>query len=298
MSKWEGLDEFMAVAAASSFTGAARSLSVSTTHVSRAVMALEQRINAQLFYRTTRTVRLTDTGRVFLEQCRRIAAETDEAIAHIAEQGEPAGELRVTCSTAMGERYVAPLIRRFAMHHPRLSVSIELTNRVVDLMTEDFDLAIRTGTISDPRLIKTRIASRRLYTCAAPDYLARAGRPTTVEEIGAHECIGGTSGSWHFKVDGVDVSHRPIGRFRCNSGHAVVDACVAGLGICQLPEFYVLPHLQHGMVELILEDCRPDDEPIWAVYPQRRHLVPKIHFVVEHLRRELEAAMTTRSAQA
>lgn len=297
MSKWLGIEEFIAVASANSFTAGARSLGVSPTHVSRAVMALENRVNAQLFYRTTRSVRLTDTGRVFLERCHQIAAETDEAIATIGEQGEPAGELRVTCSTAMGERYVAPLIRRFAMQHPRLTVAIELTNRVVDLMTEDFDLAIRTGTISDPRLIKTRVASRRLYTCAAPGYLAQVERPTSVEDLVNHERIGGTSGNWHFKVGDVDIVHRPVGRFRCNSGQAVMEACISGLGICQLPEFYVLPHLQHGMVELILEEFEPDVEPIWAVYPQRRHLVPKIHFVVECLRRELDATMTTRSAQ-
>ena len=295
MKKWDGIDEFLAVANANSFTRAASVLGVSPTHVSRAVMALEDRVNAQLFYRTTRTVRLTDTGRAFFERCQRIAEDTDEAIATLGEQGEPAGELRVTCSTAMGERYVAPLIRRFAMRHPRLSVSIELTNRVIDMMTEDIDLAIRTGTVSDPRLMKTRIASRRLYSCAAPTYLARAGRPATVRELGQHECIAGTSGNWRFKVGDAEITHRPAGRFRCNSGHAVMEACVAGLGICQLPEFYVLPHLQHGMVELILEEYQPDDEPIWAVYPQRRHLVPKIHFVVECLRRELEAAMTTRA---
>ena len=288
---WDGIDEFIAVAAAGSFTRGAKILGVSTTHVSRSIMALEQRVGAQLFHRTTRTVSLTDTGRSFFERCDRIAQERDEAIALISHRGEPQGELRVTCSTAMGERFVAPIIRRFAMQHPKLSVSIELSNRVFDLATDGFDVAIRTGTSSDPRLIATRVASRTLYTCAAPAYLTRAGRPNSVAELDAHERIAGTATSWHFNVNGQDVVHRPKGRFKCNSGHAVMEACIAGLGICQLPDFYILPYLKHGMVELLLEHCQPKDEPIWAVYPRQRHLMPKVQQVVECLQHELGAAM-------
>lgn len=292
MSKWDGIDEFLAVAAASSFTHGARALGKSPTHVSRSILGLELRLQAQLFHRTTRTVRLTDTGRVFLEHCERIAQETDEAIARVGEQGAPQGELRVTCSMAMGERFVVPIIRRFAMQHPKVSISIELTNRVVDLVGEGFDLAIRTGRVSDPRLIATQIASRRLFTCGAPSYLARAGRPVSPADLAEHECVVGTSQTWHFNVDGKTVEHRVRGRFKCNSGHAVIEASVAGFGICQLPDFYVTPYLRHGMVELLLEEVRPDAEPIWAVYPRRRHLVPKIQLVVDDLSRELGTALS------
>lgn len=291
MSKWDGIDEFIAVAAAGSFTRGAKAIGKSPTHVSRSIMALEERVQAQLFHRTTRTVRLTDTGRVFFERCERIAQERDEAVALIGEQGVPQGDLRVTCSTAMGERFIAPIIRRFAMHYPRLKVSIDLTNRLVDLITEGYDLGIRTGYTADPRLISTQVASRTLYTCAAPSYIARAGTPDTVESLAGHDCIAGTSGTWHFSVAGQEVIHRPRGRFRCNSGHAVMEACIAGLGVCQLPDFYILPYLKHGMVKLILEDYRAEDEPIWAVYPQRRHLLPKVQGVLECLQHELGAAM-------
>lgn len=291
MSKWDGIDEFVSVAATGSFTRGAQALGVSTTHVSRSIMALEQRVQAQLFHRTTRTVRLTDTGRAFYERCERIAQERDEAIALISDRSEPQGELRVTCSTAMGERFVAPIIRRFAMRHPRLRVSIELSNRVTDLVGEGFDLAVRTGVVADPRLIATRVASRTLYTCAAPSYLASAGRPTQVDALAQHECIAGTAATWHYRVDGGQVIHKPEGRFRCNSGQAVIEACVAGLGICQLPDFNILPYLKHGMVELLLEDMQPEDEPIWVVYPQRRHLLPKVQQVVECLLHELGPAM-------
>lgn len=291
MARWDGIEEFVAVASAGSFVGAARLMGMSPTHVSRAVLALEQRIDAQLFYRTTRTVRLTDTGTAFLARCERLVDDRDEAFALVSEKGEPHGELRVTCSTAMGERFVAPILRRFMMQHPRLSIAIELSNRVIDLVAEDFDLAIRTGSTTDPRLAVTQVASRTLYTCIAPAYQALRGRPERVEDLVGHECIMGAASTWHFSADGREVLHRPAGRFRCNSGHAVIEACVAGLGVCQLPGFYVLPFLKHGMVDLILEDSRAPDEPIWAVYPQRRHLLPKIQLAVDALSREMSASM-------
>ncbi len=291
MSRWDGIDEFLAVAAAASFTKAAHQIGKSPTHVSRSIKALERRLAAPLFYRTTRTVRLTDTGRVFRDRCQRILQERDEAFALVSEKGEPQGELRVTCSTTMGERFVAPILRRFAMQHPRLNLFIELTNRVIDLVSEDFDLAIRTGRTNDPRLVATRVASRTLLTCAAPDYLTRKGHPMKVQDLADHECIVGTSDTWHFGLDQQVVLFRPEGRFRCNSGHAVIEACISGLGICQLPDFYINPMLKHGLVELVLEDLQAADEPIWAVYPERRHLLPKVQQAVAVLERELATAM-------
>ncbi|MEO8724178.1 MAG: LysR family transcriptional regulator [Sphingobium sp.] len=295
MSRWDGIDEFVAVATAGSFTRGAKAIGMSPTHVSRAIIALEQRVQAQLFHRTTRTVRLTDTGRVFFERCKRIALDRDEAIALICEQGEPQGELRVTCSTAIGEHFVAPIIRRFAMEHPKLTVNIELTNRIVDLVAEGYDLAVRTGDVSDPRLIATRVASRTVHTCAAPEYLERCGTPATPDDLAKHECIVGTSSVWHFKVAEQDMIYRPKGRYRCNGGYAVIDASIAGLGICQLPEFYVLPHIASGSLVAVLENHRPADEPIWAVYPQRRHLSPKIAQLIEVLGAKLPDYMLSSS---
>lgn len=291
MSEWDGIDEFIAVATIGSFTGGAKSIGASPTHVSRAIMALEQRVQAQLFHRTTRTVRLTDTGRVFLEHCTRIQQERDEAVALISERGEPRGELRVTCSTAMGERFVAPILWRYAQEHPNLSISIELSNHIVDIVAEGFDLAIRTGALADSRLIRTRVASRGVYTCAAPEYLKNAGKLKTISDLANHEAVIGSGSTWHFKQGGKEHLHRPKGRFRCNSGQAVLDACLAGAGICQLPEFYVRPYLENGRLAPVLEIYRPDDEPIWAVYPQRRHLLPKIRNAVEILSLELKGAM-------
>ncbi|MGV3770089.1 MAG: LysR family transcriptional regulator [Sphingobium phenoxybenzoativorans] len=291
MAAWDGFDEFAAVAAAGTFSGGAAVMGVSTSHMSRAVARLENRMQAQLFHRTTRSVRLTDAGRIFLDHCTRMIQERDEVIALMNEQDEPQGDLRVTCSNAMGERFVAPILRAFAIANPRLNVTLELTNRLVDLVAEGYDVAIRTGHLPDSRLIATRIASRTLYTCASPDYLAAHGTPVSLADLDRHQCLAGTSTTWHFTHRGRRSTHRPRGRWRCNSGAAVVDAALAGMGLCQLPEFYILPHLASGRLALVLEDHRADDEPIWAVYPQRRHMLPKITGLVEALRRELPQAL-------
>ena len=291
MSQWGGIDEFVAVVTAGSFAGAAQSLSVSTSHISRAVARLENRIQAPVFFRTTRRVTLTDTGRVLFEQCQRIIQERDEAFAMVNGAGEPQGELRLTCSTALGERFVVPIVRRYAMEHPRLNVAIELTNRVIDLVAEGYDLAVRTGQLQDSRLVGTRIATRQHFLCAAPSYLDRHGRPTTIDELTNHECLIGTSPIWHFQADERDQVFRPKGRWRCNNGYAVVDAALAGMGLCQLPEFYVLPHIEAGRLEAILPKVQVTNEPIWAVYPQRRHLLPKVRYLVDRLRLELGPAI-------
>lgn len=289
---WHGIDAFVAVASTGSFTGAAQMLGVPTSTISRAVAKLETQTHTALFYRTTRRVVLTDTGRVFVEHCRRMIAERDEAFAALNASGDPSGELRITCSTTMGERFIAPIIQAFCVDYPDLNVTIDLNNRVVDILAEGYDMAIRTGIMADSNLIRTKIATRRSYTCAAPDYLQRAGTPQTVADLKTHDCLVGSSANWQFQVGDHSPIFEPSGRFRCNSGETIVNAAIAGLGICQLPEFYVLRHLSSGALVEILKDHRPQPEPIWAVYPQRRHLTPKVRLLVERLRSLLEPALT------
>lgn len=292
MGKWEGIDEFVAVATANSFAGGAAALGMSTTHMSRTIRKLEARVQAQLIHRTTRTVRLTDTGRIFLERCQQIILERDEAIAFINERGEPQGELRMACLAAMGEHFVAPIVQDFVLENPNLSVTLDLTNRIVDLVAEGYDLAIRVGQLQDSSLIGTRIASRTLYTCASPAYLDRNGRPEQISDLRDHECLIGTSSIWLFRRgDSAEEIYRPHGRLRCNSGGSIALAAEKGMGICQLPDFYVQPLIARGTLEAILTDYTIADEPIWAVYPQRRHLLPKVSVLVEKLRAKLPVAM-------
>lgn len=292
MGSWDGIDSFIAVCETGGFSAAATRLGVSTSHVSREVARLEDRLQVRLLYRTTRRVSLTDAGRAFLERCQRLVEERDETFAAISESdGAPRGHLRLTCSIAYGERFIVPLVNRFLCDHPQISVSIDLTNRLVDLVGEGFDLAVRTGaSLNDSRLIAVRMASRRRHLCAAPAYLERHGAPRNLGELSAHACLMGTADLWLFSEDGRLVEFRPTGVWRCNSGFAVLDAALQGLGLCQLPDFYVGAALTKGTLTSLLGDNRPPDEGIWAVYPHRRHLSPKVSLLINYLKTHIGSA--------
>ena len=285
---WDGIEEFVAVARAGSFTGGANAFGASTTHMSRAIARLEARLGAQLLIRTTRSQHLTDTGRIFLEQSQRLIDDREESIAAISAVGEPRGALRLTCSDTLGEKFVAPIVREFAQNHPALTVTIELDNSIVDIVHRGVDLAIRTGHLEDSRLIATRIAERELITVASRHYLSERGVPQQITDLAAHDCLVGSVSQWRF-AEG--RSFEPEGRWRCNSGVAVLEACLAGLGICQLPAFYLHEHLKAGRLEEVLPQEKPDNEPIWAIYPTQRHLSPKVNLLLKHLRARLPQSL-------
>jgi DNA-binding transcriptional LysR family regulator len=287
---WDGIEEFAIIARLGSFTAAAQAYGASVTHMSRSLARLESRLQVQLLHRTTRSLRLTEAGQIFLETCRRLIEERDEAIAAIASQGEPSGHLRVTCSYTLGERFVAPLMRELASTYPALTVTLDLDNTLVDLIADGYDLAIRTGQLDDSRLVATRVASRTLVTLASPTYLDKHGRPAGIEDLRGHECLVGSSGQWHFRNA---KSYRPHGRWRCNSGRALLEAALADMGICQLPTFYLGNLVAEGKLEPVLTALSPDEEPIWAIYPQRRHLLPKVSAMVAHLRAHLPGRLAS-----
>jgi DNA-binding transcriptional LysR family regulator len=287
-SRWDGIDEFTAVAEQASFSAAAKRLGLSTSAVSREIAKLEDRLQTRLLNRTTRRVELTDAGRDFLDRCRRLIDERDEALAAVQpDDSAPRGLLRMTCSVSYGERFVAPAVNRFARAHPELSIELDLDNRLRDLVGDGYDLAVRFGHLTDSRLIARRVASRRLILCASPEYLIRRGAPRAVSELSAHNLLTGSSEFWRFSEGGREVNFRPQGRWRCNSGAAVLDAAIHGLGLCQLPDFYVREALDDGRLTSLFDDQRPPDEGVWAVYPHRRHAPPKVRLMIDHLRETL-----------
>ncbi|MGI4879082.1 MAG: LysR substrate-binding domain-containing protein, partial [Janthinobacterium lividum] len=292
-----GIDEFVAVYERGSFNAAATALGVSTSHISRAIARLEDRLQSRLFYRTTRHVTATDIGRAFAERCHRLIEDRNDAIAVVGERTRPHGTLKVTCSIAFGENYVARLLSEFVADHPGVDAVLDLSNGVVDIVAEGYDLAIRTGSLSDSHLIGSRISSRTLHLCASPAYLEKHGRPATIEDLAAHQCLVGTNDQWHFEVEGAAVDFKPAGRWRCNSGFAVTDAVIAGYGICQLPDFYVLKHIEAGVLEPLLAHFAPPEEPVWAVYPHRQHLQSKVRTFVDVLRRHLDEPRTAASGR-
>ncbi len=291
MSGWDGIDEFVAVARTSSFARAATSLGVSKSHMSRAIADLELRLQAQLFHRTTRSVVLTPTGAAFVEHCERMIRERDDAIALVSESGEPRGQLHITCSTALGERFIAPIARRFASDYPALKIELDLSNRVLDILSEGYDLAIRTGRLLDSQLVATKLSSRKLHTCASPRYIEARGRPNRIEDLDHHDCLVGTSPLWHYQQSGTERLYRPASRWQCNNGQVILQAAIEDMGICQLPDFYMREHLQSGKLVSLLDAFAPADEPIWAAYPDRRHLSPKVKNFVQRLKQELPRAL-------
>jgi DNA-binding transcriptional LysR family regulator len=276
MSRWDGIDEFTAVAEQASFSGAAKRLGLSTSAVSREIARLEDRLQTRLLHRTTRRVELTDAGREFLSRCRRLIDERDEALAAIQpDDHAPRGLLRMTCSVSYGERFIAPAVNAFARHYPELRLDLDLDNRLRDMVGEGYDLAIRFGHLTDSRLMARRLASRSLILCASPDYLARRGAPRDLSEIASHDTLSGSSPQWRFTEAGREITLTPHNRWRCNSGTAVLDAAIQGLGLCQLPDFYVREALIQGRLVSLLDEQRPPDEGVWAVHPHPRHVPPR-----------------------
>lgn len=285
MNRWEGVDAFVAVADSGHFASAAERLGVSTSHVSRLVARLEERLQSRLFYRSTRRVTLTETGQTFLLHCRRLQDGFDEALHAVQDLGgTPKGLLRMTSALTYGERFIVPLVNDFIERYPQVRVEIELTNRMLDIVQEGYDLAIRLGRLADSRLVATRLAPRVMYLCAAPSYLARRGVPQRPADLESHDCLVGTSDTWVFQSGGEEQTLRVSGNWRCNSGQAVLDAALRGFGLCQLPDYYVLEHLRDGRLQALMAEHQPPRTAVWAVFPQQRHLSPKVRLLVDHLR--------------
>ena len=288
MSDWSGVSEFVAVAETESFTAAGKRLGISTAQVSRQISALEERLSAKLFYRTTRKVSVTEVGGIYYQHCRQVMdglADAERAITNL--QSTPKGKLKITAPITYGERSVAPLVNDFVTQYPELEVQLVLSNQQIDLIDEGFDLAIRLGQLGDSTMIGKRLATRKQYVCAAPEYLSAFGAPHTLSELDRHNCLSGTLDYWRFQEKGKARNIRVKGNFSCNSGPVLVDAALKGMGIVQLPDYYVQEHINQGQLIELLPNYREPDDAVWALYPQNRHLSPKVRMLVDYLAKEL-----------
>lgn len=286
--QWDGISEFVFVAENESFTLASKKMSISTAQVSRQISALEQRLNTKLFYRTTRKVSLTEEGRVFYQHCRSVLDGLDAAERAITNlQSKPQGKIKLTAPVTFGEKQILPLVSNFIKKYEDVDVSAYLSNRQVDLVEEGYDLAIRLGKLSDSSMMAKRLGKRTNYVCASPRYLEKYGVPHSISELSQHSCLLGTNDYWHFKESGREKNVRVTGRLRYNNGYSLTDAALKDLGVVQLPDYYIQQHIQSGELITLLDNYRADDEGIWAVYPQNRHLSPKIRMLVDYLAEQL-----------
>lgn len=294
MFDWEGVSEFVAVAEAESFTQAAKRLEISTAQVSRQVSALESRLATKLLHRTTRKVSMTEVGRIYYQHCRQVLDGLEEAERAITNlQSKPRGLLKITAPITYGERTLTPLINDFAARYPELEIRVNLTNQKIDLIDEGIDLAIRLGQLEDSSMMAKRLGSRTQYVCASPDYVERFGMPHSLSELDQHNCLQGNLDYWRFQEEGKARNIRVRGSLSCNSGRALVDAALKGVGITQLPDYYVTPYIETGELVTLLSQYRQPDDGIWALYPHNRHLSPKVRLLLDFLAEELKQNMNS-----
>jgi DNA-binding transcriptional LysR family regulator len=262
---------------------------MSTSAVSRHVAELEAHLDARLLNRTTRRLSLTESGSALYERCVQLLADLEEAEETVtAATVVPRGTLKLTCSITFGTRHLAPAIAAFAARHPQLRFDVELSDRVVDIVDEGFDLAVRIGEIGSQSLVGRRIGSSQVVCCAAPSYLAAHGTPRTPADLAQHACLSyeyaPARNLWRFRDrQGRDQDVRTAGRVHANNGQMLCALAVAGMGINFEPDFIVAPDVRAGKLVQLLPDFAPPSIPIHAVYPSRRHLSAKVRAFVDFL---------------
>ena len=289
MDRFDSMRIFVKVVESDSFTGAAARLKLSAGMVSQHVKALEERLGAQLLNRTTRKLSLTEVGRAYYERCTRLLADLEEA-EHAASdlQAAPRGALRVNATPSFGLMHLAPAIADFTARFPGVSVELMLSDRIVDLIDEGFDLAVRVEPMPDSSLIARQIAPVRLVICGAPSYFQKHGEPHTPADLASHNCLTITGSScyrnWHLTAaGGVPLDIAPAGHLRSNSAAVLMVAALAGHGVACLPTYLVGEALRSGRLVTVLDNYVAPPLTLRALYPHNRHLSAKVRAFVDFL---------------
>jgi DNA-binding transcriptional LysR family regulator len=280
---------FARVVEAGSFAGAAGRLGLSRAAASKQVMQLEEHLGTRLLNRTTRRLGLTEEGAAYYERCLTILGAIEEAEREAAAaRGEPRGTLRISAPVSFGTLHLGPAINGFVAQYPKIAVALSLEDRYVDLVEEGFDAALRIGRLADSSLLARRLCSARLVVVASPDYWQRKGRPKVPAELAGHPCLNYTlradGRGWRF-VDGEGREQIIViaGPITTNNGDLLRLAAIAGVGVAWLPDFIVGADVKAGRLETALDEYRPEEAGIQIVYPQTRHVSPKLRAFVDFL---------------
>jgi len=286
MDKFSAMKTFVRIVEAGSLTNAANSLDTSLPTVVRTLAALERELGVTLLKRTTRRIHLTDEGTQYLERCRDILAATQEAEdILVARRSEPVGRLSVTASVAFGRRYLTPIVYRFLQRYPKVTADVMLVDRVVDLIDEGMDAAIRIAHLRDSSLVAIEVGRVRRVVCASEKYLRRHGVPQIPNDIRAHRCIRhlGLSprNEWHFHVGNRQQGVPIASVLTCNEIDGAVDACTEGLGLGMFLSYMVAPYRKAGQLKYVLEDFETEPMPVQVVYPQTRLMSNRVRVFVD-----------------
>ena len=277
---------FARVVEAGSFTAAARPLGMPKTTVSRRVAALEREVGVRLVQRTTRSLAVTDAGRLYYEGSSQALRTIEEANLRLAEaRAEPSGTIRVSAPVGFGGHFLASAAFDFLAAYPKTKVELHLTDETLNLVGSRIDLAFRTGILPDSTLIARKLGSTHRILCASPDYLARRGVPITSADLARHDCViaGPSAGSAHWVLDGPrgQETIAVTGRFAANEMQAVIAAAMAGYGIAQMPYQAAEASVRDGRLRRVLDDYRTPAGGLYAVYPSSRHVSPLVKAFIE-----------------
>jgi len=290
VDKFRELSTFVDVADRGSFAAAAAGEGVTPAIIGRRMDALEKRLGARLLHRSTRRLALTEDGGVFLEHCRRVLADVEGAERAVSAARHTAiGHLVVSAPAGFGRRHVAPHGPGFIKAHPQVRLSFNLSDRVVDLSREGYDLAIRIGGVLDANCVAIKLAANRRVVCGTPAYFKRHGRPKALDDLARHNCLafnaqGGQQHGWLFRKGGRSVNVKVTGSLDCSDGELLHRWAVEGLGIAWRSTWEIAPELERGDLVTVLDDYALPSYDIHAVYPQQRHVPARLRLFVDYLK--------------
>ena len=294
MDKLKQMESFVSVATRGSLTAAANAEGVAPAIMGRRIDALEGRLGVKLLVRTTRRITLTHEGSAFLEDCQRLLADVANAEASVSAGGVKAsGHLRITAPAGFGRRHVAPLIPKFRELHADVTISLNLSDRVIDIAGEGYDCAVRVGDMPDSSLVSVRLADNRRLCVATPKFLKQHGTPQAPQDLARLDCLVLSSDAsqtrgWAFKVpkgDASEVIHfKPNGPMDCSDGQVLHDWCLAGYGIAWRSTWEVDAEIQAGRLVEVLQEFAAPPNGIYAVFPQRKHLPLRVRLWVDFLK--------------
>eukprot|EP01030_Chromulinospumella_sphaerica_P021001 gene21001-20928_t len=297
MDKLKAFESFVSVATRGSLTAAAKAEGVAPAIMGRRLDALESHLGVKLLVRTTRRISLTHEGTAFLEDCQRLLSDVANAEASVSAGGVKAtGQLRITAPAGFGRRHVAPLVPRFRELHPDVTISLNLSDRVVDMAGEGYDCAVRVGDLPDSSLVSVRIADNRRLCVATPAYLARHGTPRHPNELAQFDCLTLSSEAsqirgWAFRIPlqdgGSEVLYlKPGGPLDCSDGQVLHDWCLSGYGIAWRSTWEVEAEIAAGRLVEVLGEFAAPPNGIYVVFPQRKHLPLRVRLWIDYLKQQ------------
>ncbi|MEO8406837.1 MAG: LysR family transcriptional regulator [Oxalobacteraceae bacterium] len=290
MDKLKQIEAFVDAVEKGSLARAALEQNITPVMLGRRIDALEKRLGVKLMHRTTRHLTLTEQGTVFLEDCRKLLKELDFAEKNVSEARHKAtGHLIVSAPASFGRQHVAPHAPAFLSANPDVRISFNLTDHVIDLVREGYDMGIRIGGLIDPHFVAIKLATNRRVACGTPEYFERNGIPRTLDDLAYHNCLafnlqGGQQRGWYFQKDGKPVTVKVNGNLDCNDGELLHRWACEGLGLAWRSTWEIQSQLASGRLITVLDEYALPDYDIMAVYLQQRHLPAKVRFFIDALK--------------